>query len=96
MVTIVTAQVISNPQLCTAIKQHKLNFKKMKKNMGTADRIIRVIIAAIVGVLYFTGTVTGTLGIVLLILAGIFVLTSVISFCPLYAPFGINTCATKK
>lgn len=96
MVTTVTAQVISNPQLCTAIKQQKLNFKKMKKNMGTADRIIRVIIAAIVGVLYFTGTVTGTLGIVLLILAGIFVLTSVISFCPLYAPFGIKTCATKK
>lgn len=96
MVTTVTAQVISNPQLCTAIKQHKLNFKKMKKNMGTADRIIRVIIAAIVGVLYFTGTVTGTLGIVLLILAGIFVLTSVISFCPLYAPFGIKTCSTKK
>lgn len=67
----------------------------MKKNMGTADRIIRVIIAAIIGVLYFTGTLTGTLGIVLLAFAGIFVLTSVISFCPLYAPFGIKTCAVK-
>ena len=68
----------------------------MKKNMGTADRIIRVIIAAIIGVLYFTGTITGTLGIVLLILAGVFVLTSLISFCPLYAPFGIRTCPIKE
>lgn len=68
----------------------------MKKNMGTADRIIRVIIAAIMVVLYFTGIVTGTLGIVLLVLAGVFTLTSVISFCPLYAPFGIKTCPVKK
>jgi hypothetical protein len=68
----------------------------MKKNMGSIDRIIRVIIALIIGVLYFTGTVSGTLGIVLLVLAGVFVLTSVISFCPLYAPFGIKTCPTKK
>ena len=70
--------------------------KKMKKNMGTADRIIRVIIAAIVGVLYFTGTISGTLGVVLLVLAGVFVLTSMISFCPLYAPFGIKTCPIKE
>lgn len=63
--------------------------------MGTADRIIRVIIAAIIGVLYFTGTVSGTLGIVLLVLAGVFALTSLISFCPLYAPFGIKTCPVK-
>lgn len=67
----------------------------MKNNMGTADRIIRVIIAAIVGVLYFTGTISGTLGIVLLVLAGVFVLTSLISFCPIYAPFGIKTCPLK-
>ena len=67
----------------------------MKKNMGLADRTIRVIIAAIIGVLYFTGTVSGTLGIVLLVLAGVFVLTSLISFCPLYAPFGIKTCQIK-
>jgi hypothetical protein len=64
----------------------------MKKNMGSADRIIRVIIAAIFGVLYFTGTI----GILLLILSGVFVLTSLIGFCPLYAPFGIKTCPTKK
>ena len=68
----------------------------MTKNMGSADRIIRVIIAAIVGVLYFTGTISGTLGIVLLVLAGVFVLTSVISFCPLYAPFGIKSCKIKE
>jgi hypothetical protein len=68
----------------------------MKKNMGSADRIIRVIIAVVLGVLYFTGTVSGTLGIVLLVLAIVFVLTSTISFCPLYAPFGIRTCAMKE
>ena len=68
----------------------------MTKNMGSADRIIRVIIAAIIGILYFTGTISGTLGIILLVLAGVFVLTSVISFCPLYAPFGIKTCKVKE
>ncbi|MEQ8909530.1 MAG: DUF2892 domain-containing protein [Vicingaceae bacterium] len=68
----------------------------MTRNMGSADRIIRVIIAAIVGILYFTGTISGTFGIVLLVLAGVFVLTSVISFCPLYAPFGIKTCKIKE
>jgi hypothetical protein len=67
----------------------------MNKNMGSADRIIRVIFAAIIGILYFTETISGTLGIVLLVFAGIFVLTSSISFCPLYAPFGISTCAVK-
>ncbi|MEZ4874145.1 MAG: DUF2892 domain-containing protein [Flavobacteriaceae bacterium] len=68
----------------------------MKKNMGNGDRFIRIIIAVIIAILYFTGTIPGTLGLVLLILAGIFVLTSLISFCPLYAPFGINTCKVKK
>jgi len=67
----------------------------MKKNMGNIDRIIRVLLAAIVAVLYFTGIVTGTLGIVLLVLAGVFVLTSLISFCPLYPIFGINTCPKR-
>lgn len=70
-----------------------LKLNKMKKNMGTADRVIRIIIAAIVGVLYFKEIISGTLGIVLLVVAGIFVLTSFISFCPLYAPFGIRTCS---
>jgi len=60
--------------------------------MGTTDRIIRVVIAALIGMFYFTGTVSGTLGIVLLVPAGVFLLTSLISFCPLYALFGISTC----
>jgi len=68
----------------------------MRKNMGTADRIIRVILAVIIAVLYFTNVISGTVGIVLLVLAGIFVLTSLVSFCPLYAPLGIKTCAVKE
>ncbi|HRH68156.1 MAG TPA: DUF2892 domain-containing protein [Flavobacteriales bacterium] len=68
----------------------------MKANMGSADRTIRVLLAVVFAVLYFTGTVTGTFGIVLLVLGAVFLLTSVISFCPLYAPFGISTCAVKK
>lgn len=67
----------------------------MKKNMGSADRVIRFILAAIFIVLYFTGTVTGTWGIVLLVVAAVFILTSLISFCPLYAPFGLKTCKTS-
>lgn len=67
----------------------------MKKNMGAADRIIRLIIAGLVATLYFTNTISGTLGIVLLVLAGIFLLTSLISFCPLYTLFGIKTCKVK-
>lgn len=67
----------------------------MKANMGTADRIIRIIIAAVIVALYYTGVISGTWGIVLLVLAGIFVLTSFVSFCPLYAPFGISTCKVE-
>lgn len=68
----------------------------MKKNMSSADRIIRVILAAVFAALYFTGTVTGTLGIVLLVLGGVFVLTSLVSFCPLYAIVGISTCKSVR
>lgn len=68
----------------------------MKKNMGSTDRILRIIIAAVIAILYFTGTISGTLGLVLLILGAVFVLTSLVSFCPLYTIFGLNTCATKK
>jgi len=64
----------------------------MKKNMGGADRIIRVILAIVFAALYFTGTVSGTWGLVLVVLGGVFMATSVVSFCPLYLPFGINTC----
>ncbi|HQV60883.1 MAG: DUF2892 domain-containing protein [Chitinophagaceae bacterium] len=68
----------------------------MKQNMGTADRIIRVLIAAVFAYLYFSGTVTGTLGLVLVIAGGVFVLTSLVSFCPLYTLLGITTCPAKK
>jgi hypothetical protein len=63
----------------------------MKKNMGFVDKIIRIAVAVVFVILYFTHIVTGTLGIVLLILAAVFVLTSIVSFCPLYIPLGINT-----
>ena len=62
--------------------------------MSSADRIIRILLAVVFAVLYFTGTVTGTLGIVLLVLGGVFVLTSLVSFCPMYAIVGISTCKT--
>ncbi|MEJ7821168.1 MAG: DUF2892 domain-containing protein [Chitinophagaceae bacterium] len=64
----------------------------MKQNMGSPDRIIRTILAIVFVVLYFTGTVTGTWGIVLLVLAGIYILTSLAGICPLYAIVGMNTC----
>lgn len=64
----------------------------MKPNMGNVDRIIRVLIAAVFAYLYFSGTVTGTLGLILVILGGVFVLTSLVAFCPLYTLVGINTC----
>jgi hypothetical protein len=67
----------------------------MKKNMGTIDKVVRVTIAAIIAILYFTNVITGTLGIVLLILAGVFALTSLISFCPIYSIFGLSTCPVK-
>ena len=63
----------------------------MKPNMGIFDRILRVIIAIVVIGLYATGNLSGTTAIILLVLSGIFVLTSFISFCPLYLPFGIST-----
>ena len=68
----------------------------MKKNMGSADRIIRIVIAAIVGVLYLTGTITGVLGIIVLVLVGIFLLTGFVSFCPIYSIFGIRSCPINK
>lgn len=68
----------------------------MKRNMGNTDRVIRLAIALIIASLYFAKVISGTWGIVLLILAGIFVLTSLVGFCPLYLLFGINTCKTKS
>lgn len=68
----------------------------MKKNMGNTDRIIRVVIAMIVTALIFSGMLSGIWAIVLGVIAGIFVLTSVFSFCPLYTIFGLSSCPVKK
>ncbi len=65
----------------------------MTINMGKADRVIRPLLAVAFLALYFTGTVTGTLGILLLVLGAIFLVTSLVGSCPLYRLFGINTCA---
>jgi hypothetical protein len=63
----------------------------MKKNMGTVDKVVRILAAVIIAGLYFANIISGTVAIILLILAGIFILTSFLSFCPLYLPFGIST-----
>ena len=68
----------------------------MKKNMGTVDRALRILAAAVIIVLYFAHVISGTLAIILLVVSGIFILTSFISFCPLYFPFGINTRGENK
>lgn len=67
----------------------------MTTNMGSADRIIRPLIAVVLIALYFTGVVTSTIGIALLVVAGVFLLTSAVSFCPLYRLLGINSCRVK-
>jgi hypothetical protein len=63
----------------------------MKSNMGTIDKTLRILVAVIIGVLYFMNMISGTAAIVLLVFAGIFVLTSLVGVCPLYLPFGIST-----
>lgn len=68
----------------------------MKKNIGNVDKTIRILVAVVIAILYFTVVISGTLAIILGILAIVFVLTSFISFCPLYLPFGINTLKKKK
>lgn len=67
----------------------------MKKNMGSTDKTIRLILAAVFAALFFTGTVSGILGYVLLSLGAIFVLTSLVSFCPIYALVGLSTCPVE-
>lgn len=67
----------------------------MKSNVGNTDKIIRIAAAIIFAVLYFTGMATGTFGTVLLVLGGILLATSAISFCPIYAIVGLNTCQVK-
>ena len=64
----------------------------MKQNMGSLDRILRFIAAIVIAALYFTNVITGTTAIILLVLAGVFVLTSLFGYCPLYPIFSVNTC----
>lgn len=67
----------------------------MKANMGTSDKIIRVIIAVVIGILIYTNVLSDTLAIVLGVLGIVLLLTSLVGFCPLYTLFGIKTCKTK-
>jgi len=67
----------------------------MKKNMGSADKSIRIVIALAIAALYYFNVIEGTLAYVLMAFALVFLLTSFISFCPLYLPFGLNTCKKK-
>jgi len=68
----------------------------MKKNMGTIDKVIRLLIALVIIVLYFTNVITGVLSIILFIVAAVFILTSIIGFCPAYLPFKISTCKKEN
>jgi len=68
----------------------------MKKNMGTSDKAVRIIIAVAIAVLYYTNVISGSLAIVLMAVGIIFLLTSLLNFCPLYTVFGINTCKNPK
>jgi len=68
----------------------------MKINMGATDRVIRILIALVIGVLYLTHAIIGTWMYVLLVVAAIFLLTSLLGICPLYSIFGINSCKAKK
>ena len=63
----------------------------MKPNMGTLDRVLRIAVAVVIAAFYFTGRIPGTLGIVLLVVAAVFTLTGLVSFCPLYPMLGIST-----
>ncbi|WP_435356233.1 YgaP family membrane protein [Emticicia sp. SJ17W-69] len=68
----------------------------MKPNMGTVDKVVRILVAIVIAGLYFTNQISGTVAIVLLVLAAVFILTSFMSFCPLYLPFGISTRKKEK
>jgi len=67
----------------------------MKKNMGTVDKALRIILAIVIAVFIFLGEISGTAAIVLGILAAVFLLTSLMGFCPLYVPLKLSTCKKK-
>ena len=68
----------------------------MKKNMGSIDKTVRIVIALVIVILAFTKVIAGILAIVLLVLAAVFLLTSLLGFCPLYLPFGLSTGKKKE
>ncbi len=68
----------------------------MKKNMGSTDKTVRLVAALVIVILAFAKVITGVWAVVLLILAAVFVITSLVSFCPLYLPFGMNTSKKKE
>ena len=68
----------------------------MKANMGTIDKVVRILVAIVIAILYSTQQISGAVAIILLVLASIFIITSFISFCPLYLPFGISTRKKEK
>jgi hypothetical protein len=68
----------------------------MKKNMGTGDRVFRILVAIAIAILYLTDVISGTTALILMAVGVVFLLTSLVSFCPLYAPFGFRTCKVKK
>lgn len=68
----------------------------MKKNMGALDKGIRIVIAIAIALLYYFNVISGTLAYILMAVAIVFLLTSLINFCPLYTILGINTCKLKK
>lgn len=67
----------------------------MKTNVGKFDKVLRILIAAIISTLYITGILSGTLGVVLLFVGGILLVTALVNFCPLYSLLGINSCPNK-
>jgi hypothetical protein len=68
----------------------------MKKNIGTIDKVIRILVAVVIAVLYFTNVISGTLGIVLLVLGVVFVLTSLVSVCPIYLALGLSSAKKEE
>jgi hypothetical protein len=77
--------------LCGVIHSHQSN-QVMKKNMGSADRIFRILVAIVIAALFFANVISGSAAIILMILAVVFLLTGFIGLCPLYMLFGISTC----
>lgn len=72
-----------------------LKYLFMKKNMGKADKMLRMIVAMVIGMLYLNHNISGLLATLLIVLAGVFLMSSLFNFCPLYVPFGIDTRENK-